>query len=193
MDQYKVCTACKESKTLDSFYINRASKDGLNTRCRACVPSGAAKRRLRVAKGLPRYTDAELAWRKQHPRSHNSNTRTNNRARTRARYAKNLALVQATKVARGCADCGYNAHPVALDFDHLPGTDKISGISRMMSIGNFIALEKELEKCEVVCANCHRIRSSNRREEERAAKLATIYRPLSNGRGGGFSSSGLSI
>ena len=46
-----------------------------------------------------------------------------------ARYhAQRRALIDAYKVKAGCADCGYNLHPEALDFDHLPGTVKRFGI-----------------------------------------------------------------
>lgn len=66
------------------------------------------------------------------------------------------------KVRLGCADCGYNEHPAALDFDHRPGTDKCFGIGA----GNRRALAdllEEISKCDVVCANCHRIRTWKRK------------------------------
>ena len=78
-----------------------------------------------------------------------------------ARAAKRSA-VAAIKLERGCADCGYNTHPAALDFDHLQ--DKTFAISRM--VGKRRTMEDimtEIEKCEVVCANCHRIRTDARR------------------------------
>ena len=62
------------------------------------------------------------------------------------------------KTMCGCARCGYNAHPAALDYNHIDPSKKT------MSIGQYIssnrdaeALLKELENCEVLCANCHRI------------------------------------
>ncbi len=70
----------------------------------------------------------------------------------------------AIKLARGCADCGYNAHPRALEFDHLPGTDKVAGIAYMTGTGQpWARIEAEIAKCEVVCANCHAIRTAERR------------------------------
>src|SRR5215467_9540680 len=65
------------------------------------------------------------------------------------------------KVRVGCADCGYNAHPAALDFDHLPGAVKTRDIRSGQNFG-WQALMDEIEKCEVVCANCHRIRTVER-------------------------------
>lgn len=64
------------------------------------------------------------------------------------------------KESLGCADCGENNH-IVLDFDHL--RDKKYNISRMVHDGFSVkAIKKEIEKCEVVCANCHRIRTYNR-------------------------------
>jgi hypothetical protein len=70
------------------------------------------------------------------------------------------------KLSKGCADCGYNAHPAALDFDHRPGTAKVRDIKRGNTFG-WQALLAEIEKCDVVCANCHRIRTVNRRRRKR--------------------------
>jgi hypothetical protein len=64
------------------------------------------------------------------------------------------------KESSGCKDCG-ESNPIVLDFDHLK--DKKYNISRMIHDGfSWKAIKKEIEKCEVVCANCHRIRTHNR-------------------------------
>lgn len=89
-----------------------------------------------------------------------------NLADLRRRITERAAFVDAYKLARGCADCGYHDHPAALDFDHLPGTVKTYAIAEIRN--RWTSPEKlatELAKCEVVCANCHRIRTSNRRKE----------------------------
>lgn len=66
------------------------------------------------------------------------------------------------KTKTPCADCGKNFHPVAMDFDHIKGT-KIEGISELATWGQPLALiKKEIAKCEIVCAVCHRIRTYNR-------------------------------
>lgn len=72
--------------------------------------------------------------------------------------------IDAHKLERGCTDCGYNAHPAALDFDHLPGTVKVRDIKSGQQLG-WAALMAEVSKCEVVCANCHRIRTATRRQQ----------------------------
>lgn len=81
--------------------------------------------------------------------------------RKRARELR--AYVQAIKVERGCADCGYNANPVALDFDHLPGAIKVDRLAVLSCSNALHVIHAEIDKCEVVCANCHRIRTAKRR------------------------------
>ena len=65
------------------------------------------------------------------------------------------------KIEKGCYDCGYKGHHSALDFDHLPGELKVGAIQSGSGWG-WAALIQEVNKCDVVCANCHRIRTYNR-------------------------------
>lgn len=85
------------------------------------------------------------------------------RVRMRARYRERQAVVEEIKLRSGCVDCGYNANPRALDFDHLPGAVKrftvAAGVISGRSLDEILA---EITKCEVVCANCHRIRTAER-------------------------------
>ncbi len=57
---------------------------------------------------------------------------------------------------RSCVDCGEK-DPVVLEFDHNGGENKFKTISKMLS-GHYSwqSLEKEIQKCEIRCANCHR-------------------------------------
>lgn len=60
-------------------------------------------------------------------------------------------------------DCGQKFPPCAMDFDHRAGETKIADIARL--INNTVPWEKieaEMAKCDLVCANCHRIRTSKR-------------------------------
>ena len=67
------------------------------------------------------------------------------------------------KLAKGCTDCGYCAHPSALDFDHLPGTEKLFNIGSNVANLTLDRIWAEIDKCEVVCRNCHAIRTDSRR------------------------------
>jgi hypothetical protein len=68
--------------------------------------------------------------------------------------------IKEIKEHNGCADCGVNNH-IVLDFDHIK--EKKYNISRMIHDGfTWAAIKKEISKCEIVCANCHRIRTHDR-------------------------------
>ena len=78
--------------------------------------------------------------------------------RRKKEFGDKLAKI---KEMAGCMDCGIN-NPIILDFDHIK--DKKYNISQMIRDGfSWKAIAKEIEKCEVVCSNCHRIRTYNRR------------------------------
>lgn len=61
-----------------------------------------------------------------------------------------------------CKDCDQTFPPCAMDFDHLEGYKKIRTVSSMINYGSWKKLKEEIEKCEIVCSNCHRIRTSKR-------------------------------
>lgn len=82
---------------------------------------------------------------------------------TRPDVERKTIIVHAYKLEKGCADCGYNLHPAALEFDHLPGTEKKFNVGEKIGVYKFERLWEEIAKCEVVCANCHAIRTESRR------------------------------
>ena len=114
-------------------------------------PSGHQKRLKRKAAG--RWTEDDE--RRERERLRKKDARA---------YQRRAEMIDSTKIRLGCADCGYRAHPAALHFDHLPGCNKVAAISQLR-YGNcpLEKLEREVAKCEVVCANCHAIRTVTRR------------------------------
>ncbi len=62
------------------------------------------------------------------------------------------------KISIGCKDCGYNKHHSALDFDHIKGKKNLN----VCFAKSITQAKQEIKKCEVVCSNCHRIRTYNR-------------------------------
>lgn len=67
------------------------------------------------------------------------------------------------KEKNGCTDCKQKLPHYVLEFDHLPEQKKLGGIYKVFkTYGLSIAL-KEIEKCEVVCANCHKTRTYKRK------------------------------
>jgi hypothetical protein len=61
------------------------------------------------------------------------------------------------KLGLACIQCGEN-HPATLDFHHRDPDNKEATINRMLTNGRSKkAILQEIEKCDVLCANCHRI------------------------------------
>jgi len=65
------------------------------------------------------------------------------------------------KGAKGCIICGYNEDNAALDFHHIDASGKKFGLSNKSYSKNSsdkvkLDVEMELDKCEVLCKNCHR-------------------------------------
>jgi hypothetical protein len=74
-----------------------------------------------------------------------------------------LLLIQLK--AKPCADCGNEFPTCCMDFDHRPGTEKVNNVGTMFA--HHWSQERilaEIAKCDLVCANCHRIRTQARRK-----------------------------
>jgi hypothetical protein len=68
------------------------------------------------------------------------------------------------KLSKGCYLCGYKKYAGALDFHHV-NNDKDGNIGNMIRRRNYKKLWKEIDKCQVVCSNCHReIHHMNKRK-----------------------------
>ena len=81
-------------------------------------------------------------------------------------YHRRRDKVNKIKTDSGCVDCGFNVHPFALDFDHVRGVKKycISEMTQRSMAWHLIV--EETNKCDVVCANCHRLRHLVDRAED---------------------------
>lgn len=75
--------------------------------------------------------------------------------------ARNKAIVDSLK-SGPCTDCKMTYPPYVMDFDHVKG-EKVFNISKVKSI-SVTQLLTELEKCELVCSNCHRKRTFSRKD-----------------------------
>lgn len=132
----KTCTVCKQEKDLSMFNKNKNKKDGYQTLCREC--SNARSRKY--------YTDNIEHHKKE----------TNRRRKEYKKLAQ--AYVRKLKESTPCADCGsFYPWPV-MDFDHQ--REKVEDVSRLVNNGSSLnTIKDEIDKCEIVCANCHRMRS----------------------------------
>lgn len=82
------------------------------------------------------------------------------------KYLKRKELrekIRKLKSETPCSDCKATYPYYVMDFDHLENKEYL--IARLINDNKKSALEKEMEKCQIVCANCHRIRTFNRLNE----------------------------
>jgi hypothetical protein len=65
------------------------------------------------------------------------------------------------KLTKQCIKCG-ESHPACLDFNHRIPEEKLYGICEMVCHAQTIEnILKEIEKCDILCSNCHRKQHSN--------------------------------
>lgn len=139
----KRCTRCGRELPIDQFAIRRVASGSGQSWCRDCHKAYAARRYL----ALPpdrirsyRYADRERV------------------ARVRER-------VWAYLRGQVCADCGED-DVLVLEFDHLE--EKLGNVGDLVNGAAWARIEAEIQKCEVVCANCHHLRTTKQRADEAA-------------------------
>jgi hypothetical protein len=65
--------------------------------------------------------------------------------------------------AKPCTDCGGHFQACCMDFDHIRGTKKYNVGSMFAHHYSRELIESELANCELVCSNCHRVRTRDRK------------------------------
>lgn len=78
-----------------------------------------------------------------------------NKKKMRKRAARNRSIVLETK-HQPCSDCKVSYPPIVMDFHHVKGVKKFS-IARSDTKSKKMLLD-EIAKCELLCANCHRLK-----------------------------------
>lgn len=77
---------------------------------------------------------------------------------------RNRDYVRNIKESNPCTDCNEFYHYSQMDFDHL--NDKKHSIARLSnSEASIKTIKTEIGKCELVCSNCHRLRTWIRSQE----------------------------
>lgn len=86
----------------------------------------------------------------------------------RERYILRVKPFRDYKEEHPCADCGKYYHYWIMDFDHRPGVHKIADVAKMLRNKMYTVAQiwKEIKKCDLVCANCHRDRTQRRDHPE---------------------------
>jgi hypothetical protein len=82
------------------------------------------------------------------------------------RYIRLRELLRAAK-DKPCADCGIKYPYYVMDLDHREGQEKCGVVARFLKRHSKQALLAEIAKCDVVCANCHRERTHQRKQRAR--------------------------
>lgn len=142
----RVCTACQQAKDESDFYWQNIK---MGKRATKCIPCTKIVRKASWASGSEREKN----------------------------YAAKARRVQAAQdflwsvlSLSSCVDCGED-DPLTLEFDHVSGVKK-NDVSNMVSQNYGVdAIRSELEKCEIVCANCHRVRTATRANSWRVQRL----------------------
>jgi hypothetical protein len=134
----KLCGACGQQKPVQEFAWRR---ERLGQRHNMCRPCQADYRRRHYEANRAKYIRLAGA--------------------RRARVAEErFAWLVDYLTEHPCVDCG-ETDVLVLEFDHVRGEKKFN-ISRGIVDASWDALTSEIDKCEVVCANCHRRRTAQR-------------------------------
>jgi len=128
----KICNKCFQQKNIEDFHFK--NKPRRDSICKECKRKSI---RINYEKNKAKY----IAKSKQ----------SRDKAREIINELKN----------RPCKDCGLTFPPICMDFDHI-NNDKEANVAHLVIRGNINMAIKEAEKCEIVCACCHRIRTHKR-------------------------------
>jgi len=135
-----VCTKCSEDKHPDDFFWKDKSKNKKHTQCKECYKSSRKSK-----EHYNKYKDEYI----KRAKIRNKKTR----KEIRSKLLEYLSDKKCT--------CGEN-RPACLDFHHIDKNQKFTDISTMIRSGyNWNKILEEINKCEILCANCHRIKTAN--------------------------------
>ena len=132
----KTCSKCNGSKPLSDFHAFKRSKDGHQSICKSCM---------------------KIAYRKCRKQKHK-----HYRAVQLARENRNRDRFIDWKKEQSCMQCGMNNY-VCLELHHRDPKEKDIDVSDACRSWAWKRLAKELQKCDILCANCHRIEHHKRR------------------------------
>lgn len=129
----KKCYTCQKEKSLIEFNKNKSRKDGINSICREC-----SRQRSKLY-----YTD--------HKDAHKKTV-----YGYKKRYVTELRKWVSTEIKKGgCCICDEK-ESICLDLHHVNSEEKTGWIHKLISDNSRTRLVEELNKCAVVCSNCHR-------------------------------------
>jgi hypothetical protein len=115
-------------------------------------PERLEKKRLRDRERYEANSEKLIEYQKDYYRKNKAKVA----ERMKGYRAEIREMVRVAK-AQPCADCGGSFPQCVMEFHHLDPSQKTSDVSQQSTPN---AAQKEMDKCVVICANCHRIRES---------------------------------
>ena len=162
----KICTNCKEEKNISEFAMRGDGNH--HSQCKTCV---ARKQKERVEErrknglclncGKPARIGKSQC---EECSKRDIEKKTKKRKERKKEYKRKAVEYLGGK----CIDCGLETDIFDVyDFHHLDPETKVCNISELIGEGknNWATIRAELDKCVLLCANCHRIRGYIEREE----------------------------
>ena len=111
------------------------------------------------------YSEEYKEYQRNYQRGWHQRHKTKRLAMIYERKAAIYEYIQGIKNQLCCADCGER-HSATLQFHHLNSEDKTFTIGDAVNRGfSLDRIKKEIEKCIILCANCHAIRHFNMRNK----------------------------
>jgi len=136
----KICCRCNKEKSIDLFANKKPGKNG-NAKQGYCKQCHSEYTRAHYLENKQKYKSATIGRRPM---------------AVKACQAHVVEYLQ----SHPCVDCG-ESNIVVLEFDHRRPELKEAMISVLVSTGSSIKrLQTEIDKCDVRCANCHRIKTA---------------------------------
>lgn len=139
--------------------------------------------RCKVAQPLDQfYVEAEARASVRHGKKKKMPCRSCSQRYQAERRAPRQAVADKIKMDAGCMDCGLRPkYAQVLEFDHRPDETKLFHVSDRMTSGTMESMLAEIAKCDIVCANCHRIRTVEKNQfgQDHGAvrvRMAQVYK-----------------
>lgn len=128
-DTMKICKGCKQNKSEEEFPWKKKNISR-RTHCKECQKAVVRKYYIKNRIGYVKRSREQYIL-------------------ADIRYKE---IVWGYKISHPCTNCG-ETHPAALDFHHLGNKE---GTISAMKRSSPLTLKREMDKCVVLCSNCHR-------------------------------------
>ncbi len=138
----KTCSKCCETKEESEYFVKDKKSGRLHAQCKLCYKE---HRKNYSAEHYAKYGDAYRE-----------------RARIRRAHVKKVMVSQLVEYLedKSCVKCGESDIRV-LEFDHIDPATKSFSIARGITYGkHWEIILKEIDKCQILCSNCHKKRTA---------------------------------